>query len=114
VPKKAHGRPAKARNRTRRPPARPGSPSGATPSGQGDLVAERVPVSTAATASIQSRSAVTAGAPASSARRGGAAVRRPPTTVINYQYLRRDITTLTILAPAMIVVLVILFFVLHY
>jgi len=34
-------------------------------------------------------------------------------TAVNYHYLRRDITSLSILAPAMVVLLVIAFFVLH-
>jgi len=33
--------------------------------------------------------------------------------VVNYQYLRRDIRSLSILAPTMIVLLIIAFFVLH-
>ncbi|MDQ2741016.1 MAG: hypothetical protein M3Z66_01760 [Chloroflexota bacterium] len=46
-------------------------------------------------------------------RRGPASARRTPTLVVNYQYLRRDIRSLAVLAPTMIVLLVIAFFVLH-
>jgi len=113
VPKRPHGRPAKARNRARRP-ASPSIPpnGGVAPAGQ-DLVAERVPVTTAA-APTQQRAAATAAAVPAASRRGAPAARRGPATIINYQYLRHDLRTLSILAPAMIVVLVILFFLLHY
>jgi len=47
------------------------------------------------------------------ARRGPAATRRTPTLVVNYQYLRRDIRSLSILAPTMIGLLIVAFFVLH-
>jgi len=50
---------------------------------------------------------------AARSRRGPAAARRTPTLVVNYQYLRRDIRSLSILAPTMIVLLIIAFFVLH-
>lgn len=110
MPKKAHGRPAKTRNRVRRPAARPAaSDVGLAPAGQ-DLLAERVPVTTAGPTFHAARPAVAA----PTVRRGASTARRAPATVINYHYLRRDITTLSVLAPAMVVVLIILFFLLHY
>jgi hypothetical protein len=48
---------------------------------------------------------------ASAATRRPTASRRAPILAINYDYLRRDIRMLTMLAPAMIVLLVIAFFV---
>lgn len=113
MPKKAHGRPAKARNRSRRPAARPVPAAGDIAPADQDLIAERVPV-TAVSPSVQPLRATSAVSAAPSARRGAAANRRAPATAVNYHYLRRDITTLSILAPAMVVVLIILFFVLHY
>jgi hypothetical protein len=56
---------------------------------------------------------------ASAAARSVAATRRPtasrrtPVLAINYDYLRRDIRLLTVLAPSMVVLLVIAFFVLR-
>jgi hypothetical protein len=46
------------------------------------------------------------------APRAGAA-RRTPVTAINYAYLRHDLTLLGILGPAMIVLLIVAFFVFH-
>jgi hypothetical protein len=61
---------------------------------------------------MQAPTSTVSASPAS--RRGASSARRAPVTIVNYTYLRRDITTLSVLAPAMIVVLVILFFLLHY
>jgi hypothetical protein len=48
---------------------------------------------------------------ASASTRRPTASRRTPVLAINYDYLRRDIRSLTMLAPAMVVLLVIAFFV---
>lgn len=47
----------------------------------------------------------------STATRRPATSRRTPVLAINYDFLRRDIRMLTMLAPAMVVLLVIAFFV---
>jgi len=59
--------------------------------------------------------APTAAAPAAarSRRPTTASSRRTPTTTINYHYLRRDLRTLGVLAPGMVVVLVVAFIVFH-
>ena len=46
-------------------------------------------------------------------RRPTATRRPPPVTVVNYGYLRRDLTILGILAPSMIVLVVVAFFIFH-
>jgi hypothetical protein len=49
----------------------------------------------------------------SSVRRPGAAGRRAPALSVNYDYLRHDITALMVLAPSMVVLVVVAFFVFH-
>lgn len=49
----------------------------------------------------------------SSTARRPATSRRTPALAINYDYLRHDIRMLSVLAPAMVVLLVIAFFVLR-
>jgi hypothetical protein len=48
-----------------------------------------------------------------SARRTPGAVRKAPGIAINYAYLRRDLFTLAVLAPSMVVLLVVAFLVLQ-
>ncbi len=126
MPKKVHNRPAKSKARPRRPVSRPATTApSAPPNGpdmSGGTVAEGTgvlpvtpPAETRIGASPLARPAEdrSAGTSAARMRRGPAASRRAPTLVVNYQYLRRDIRSLSILAPTMIVLLIIAFFVLH-
>jgi len=129
VPKKVHNRPAKSKARPRRPvttaPSAPSNdsvmPGGAGAEGTGALPVAALP-ETRIGASPLARPAEDRGGTtrdrngttsAARTRRGPAAARRTPTLVVNYQYLRRDIRSLSILAPTMIVLLIIAFFVLH-
>lgn len=110
MPKRVHGRPPKAKSRPRRPSgARP--LSGAESDGRlgPSVVAERGP---AGTLSSSAMSTAPTTSPVSARRTPGGA-RRAPSAVINYSYLRRDVTTLSVLAPTMIVILVVAFFFLH-
>jgi hypothetical protein len=50
---------------------------------------------------------------ATTARRNPNLVRKAPAVAINYQYLRRDMVRLAILAPSMIVLLLLAFVLLH-
>jgi len=126
VPKKVHNRPAKSKARPRRPVSRPATNAPSAPSNGADMssgaAAEGTgvlpvasPPETRIGASPLARPAEdrSAGTSAARTRRGPAASRRTPTLVVNYQYLRRDIRSLSILAPTMIVLLIIAFFVLH-
>lgn len=104
MPKKAHGRPAKSKQRSRRPQQRP-IEAAAEP------VAPAVPsIPTAAVAAAPA--AGPAAAPRASTRRPSSA-RRAPTLALNYHYLRHDIMTLGLLGPAMIVLLIIAYIFLH-
>lgn len=111
LPKKVHGRPAsKAKARTRTAPARPVAvpvPAGAT---QDELIPSTSPVRAGTTTA--SAPSARGGASAAAARRAVAS-RRAPTLTINYDYLRGDIRTLSLLAPSMVVLLVIAFFAFH-
>jgi len=126
VPKKVHNRPAKSKARPRRPIPRSGAAAssarsldpvvsdGAGVEGTGTLpMAPSLESRTGASPlarPAEDRSGTTS---IPRTRRGPAAARRTPTLVVNYQYLRRDIRSLSILAPTMIVLLIIAFFVLH-
>jgi hypothetical protein len=103
MPKKAHGRQAKQRTRTRRTttPAQP-----ATPAYQDETAPAAPAVASTAAAP---RASVTA---SRNAPRPGAA-RRAPTITVNYAYLRRDLMALGILGPAMVVLLIIAYLVFH-
>lgn len=110
LPKKVHGRTApKPRARTRQPSSRPAVAPGSTPVEQEELLvgATQPRVGRTSTAPAPARPS-----PAVAARRPVAA-RRAPVLTINYDYLRGDIRMLSILAPSMVVLLVIAFFVLH-
>ena len=126
MPKKVHNRPAKSKARPRRPVSRPDTVVPPAPSSNpvtpGMAAAEgsrSLPVAPPAeprtgasplARPAEDRSGTTS---AVRTRRGPAVARRTPTLVVNYQYLRRDIRSLTILAPTMIVLLILAFFVLH-
>lgn len=105
MPKKAHGRQAKQRPRTRRTT----SPSQTiAPAGREDAVA--TPTAAPAAPSVGSpRTSTQAARPVP---RPGAA-RRAPTITVNYAYLRRDLMALGILGPAMVVLLIIAYLVFH-
>ena len=102
MPKKAHGRPAKARSRARRtpPPPRPYDMPTTT------ALENRVAPNGAAGAPI----AETVAVPRPPRRRSAAPV---AITSVNYHYLRRDITTLAVLGPTMVILLVLAFLFLH-
>ncbi len=116
MPKKVHGRPAKARNRPRRAPA--GVAAGAG-SFEPNIVAETVPTSTPMAAAAANGVAAVPAAPAvartnpAATRRASAAARKVAAATINYDYLRRDIRTLAVMAPVMIIVLIVAFIALH-
>lgn len=94
MPKKSQGRPAKGKARSKRPQQRP----------------NRVPGAGTMTAVQETGSPAPAAVPAASRR---VASRRPPGITINYAYLRGDIMRLAVLAPLMVVLLVIAFFIFH-
>lgn len=110
MPKKVHGRPAKGKARPRRPASRPVNQGLSAPetmngdesAGAAAVMAAPPPVTTPA-----------ARAGRAEARRAGPGPRKAPGIVVNYEYLRHDLRTLAILAPAMVVLLVIAFLFLH-
>src|SRR5579872_6789835 len=110
LPKRPHGRPPKGRNRARRmpPPPRPASNGTASSSVLTDepVIAAQ---STPAASAPQPRSGPR---PATATRRPPSQSRTPATT-INYAYLMRDIRSLAVLAPTMVVVLILAFIFLH-
>lgn len=81
-----------------------------------EIVAESVPTAPML-GTTPARAPVSTPAPPRTARapRQAAAStpRRPPVNTVNYAYLRRDIRTISVVAPAMVILLVIAFFVLH-
>jgi hypothetical protein len=111
LPKKVHGRSApKTRARSRTAPARPVAVPAEPGVTQDELIPATAPQRTAP-ASPSAMAARTSGA-ATAARRAVAA-RRTPVLAINYDFLRGDIRMLSLLAPSMLVLLVIAFFVLR-
>lgn len=98
VPKKAHGRPAKGRARTRKSQRPADTAVVATPE-----LGTAMPTASLAPA---------AAAAAAVRPRRGAGVPRAAAT-INYAYLRRDVLTLSVLAPLMVVILIAAFIFLH-
>jgi hypothetical protein len=106
MPKKAHGRQAKQRPRNRRPT----SAAVTAPAGyEGDAMTT-APAATPAVSSVAPpRAASTTARPVA---RGGAA-RRAPTITVNYTYLRRDLMSLAVLGPAMVVLLIVAYLVFH-
>lgn len=117
MPKKpAHGRSKQSKNRARRAAARPITPSTAPAIDESSVPA---PTNGAVSGFAATATSVTTPArpvrPSGQApsRRGGSAGRRSPVITINYEYLRRDLRLLGVLAPAMIVLLLIAFFVIR-
>lgn len=105
--KKSNRRPTKGRApRTRQTPARTNGSSPIAP--DTGAVATAPPAVSSAPAAV----ATAAAAPAPG-RRAAARAPRAPVTVINYDYLRRDIRMLLILAPSMIILVIIAFLVFH-
>src|SRR5437660_1589074 len=95
VPKKAQGRPAKGKARSKRPQQRPNRAPGP---GTMAAVPDSAVAAAAATAQPTSRRTAT---------------RRAPTITINYAYLRGDIMRLAVLAPLMVVLLLIAYVIFH-
>lgn len=92
MPKKAQTRAAKTKPRARRQQPRPAQPTAATPP-----IAPSEPTAPVASAATSRRSAA----------------RRLPTVTVNYAYLKHDLKWLAVLAPSMVVLLVIAYFVFH-
>ena len=93
MPKKAQTRAAKSKARARRPQPRPAQPA--------TTAAPMAAVETAPPAT----------APSTPPRRSAA--RRLPTVTLNYAYLQHDLRLLAMLAPAMVVLLVVAYFLFH-
>ena len=112
MPKKApHGRAAKSKARPRRPVQRP---AGAQPLVSDPVETEGIGVSAPMGVSVATATAPARPAQTVAARRPAArAPRTVPLIQMNYAFLRHDLRLLGLLAPAMIVVLVIAYFVLH-
>jgi hypothetical protein len=105
MPKKAHGRQAKQRPRSRRSGVDTQPVTSAEP--DESIVRTSAPAvgSTVAAPRASSQGA-------RSVPRPGAA-RRAPTITVNYAYLHRDLMALGILGPAMVVLLIIAYLVFH-
>ena len=104
LPKKVHGRSApKSRSRARNA-ARPLPVSAQAAATQDEFIPSGPPQRTVTQAQGSAATRPVA------ARRPNSA-RRTPVLAINYDYLRRDIKALSILAPSMVVLLLIAFFV---
>ena len=95
MPKKVQGRPAKGKARSKRPQQRPNRAPG-----PGTMAAVQETAGASAPASVPV-----------AARRAGS--RRAPTITINYAYLRSDIMRLAVLAPTMVVLLIVAYFIFH-
>lgn len=106
MPKKAHGRQAKQKSRSRRPTS---TAQTAAPAVDEEYVSAgaAAPVAPAATTAARPASTRPAAAP-----RPGAA-RRSPTITVNYAYLHHDLVSLGILGPAMIALLIIAYLIFH-
>lgn len=108
MPKKVHGRQAKQRPRGRRTTP---STQTAMPLVEGEQMSgSAVPV--AQTTVSPAATVRPASARAASGPRAGAA-RRAPTVTMNYAYLRHDLLSLSVLGPAMIVLLIASYLVFH-
>jgi hypothetical protein len=105
MPKKAHGRQAKQRSRSRRATSPMQTPQAVY---KEDGVSA-APIPAAAATAPAARPATAA--PRAATRPGAA--RRAPTLTINYGYLRRDLVSLGILGPAMIVLLIVAYLIFH-
>jgi hypothetical protein len=102
LPKKTNRRPARARTKSRSVQARA---NGAT--------AVREPDNGLVPQAVASPVVSTGATPVPPARRAAGVPRKAPATVADYAYLRRDLRLLGILAPSMIVLVVIAFFLFH-
>jgi hypothetical protein len=101
VPRKAQRRPAKNKARSRRPVAAQAQTAVAEPE------AGFAPAPAAAPARP------VPSAPVTPSPRSRTATRKAPTISVDYSYLRRDLTSLAVLAPAMIVLVLVAFIFLH-
>lgn len=99
MPKKSVRRGTSPKSRTRRPPPKPSATRSVNEPPNG--IAAVIP---------EERSRPVSSRTAASPRSSASTRRRPPVTAVNYDYLRRDIRMLAILAPTMVVIVVILSF----
>lgn len=124
MPAKKHNRPQ--RNRRQQPRQRAARPVVQREEPAAPVIAEATDAEGIEGPSVVPVAATTRPAPASrttgaTARAGGAArtartrTARPPAQVViqNYDYLRRDLRTLGLLAPSLVIIMVVLSFVLH-
>lgn len=104
MPKKAHGRTAKQKPRARRTTAtRTAAPA---------TDEEFMPAAAAATTTAPTAAARPVANRTGPSPRPGAA-RRAPTITVNYAYLHHDLISLSILGPAMVVLLIIAYLIFH-
>jgi len=106
VPKKAN---------RRAPPRRKAPPPRRSPAASGVATALPEPdangsVAVATTPGTVTATQMTGGA---TAQRRGPAPRRPQLATVSYEYLRHDLRLLGILAPSMLVIVVIAYFIFH-
>lgn len=107
MPKKVSRRPVRTKSRPRRVPPKPAAPAAlAVENGSGspDVMVGTAPVRPAAT---------TADRPATITRRPGPPPRKVAGITINYAYLQRDLRTLAILAPSMVVLVIVAYLKFH-
>lgn len=118
MPKKTHRQPPRSKNRPRRPPPRPSTAPSVRAVAAPDEVAPEEEVASAgvvATAPTPARTRPAIPAPAAPAmsRRPTRPGAKVAGITINYAYLRRDLRTLAVLAPLMVVLVIASFFVFH-
>lgn len=106
MPKKTHGRPARSKNRQRRPAGPPANrPSGA-------VVEEVETIAVAQAAAPMTTAAPPPASPRLATRRAPPS-RKTAGIPINYTYLSHDLKQLALLAPGMVILVVIAFIFLH-
>lgn len=103
MPKKANRRAPPRRKAP--PPRRPTASSGIATASPESEVNGAVAVAPAPAAQMP--------APSVAVQRRGPAPRRPQLAAVSYNYLRHDLRLLGILAPSMVIILVIAYFVFH-
>jgi len=106
VPKKTQRRPARSKSQRRHPAPRP---NGATAHEETEVATTTVVAQPA-----PARAATTVSSAASAAaRRSAQSSRRTAVTAINYAYLRHDLVSLAVLAPAMVVLVIVAYVFVH-
>lgn len=106
MPKKSHGRTPKAKARSNHTAPRATAP-------RPPDTTTGVITAGATTTSVATAPPVQRQAPAPPAARRSSTSARMPVTVVNYAYLRHDLRLLSLLAPAMVIILVLAFIFLH-